>query len=199
MPMFVTLFLTQILTHIQTHIDQMHFSLLFEAAEAAAHWYDIPELEIWKWFNLFLFVGLLIFILRKRFGPLYQRRRDSIIAELTRAITERDAALEKLKSVEARIAGSKDEARSIKEEAILEAAEERRRIQHSTEEEITRLGQQAQREIERTAKAARLEMRQYAAEQSVLLAERMIRQGIKPEDETHLFNEFIREVGGAKQ
>ncbi|MGH9913709.1 MAG: hypothetical protein ACRD63_00295, partial [Pyrinomonadaceae bacterium] len=160
----------------------------------ATHWYDIPGLEIWKWFNLLLFVSALIFVLRRPLGSAFQKRSETIIAELTRAKKERDAALEKLKSIEARIASSESEAQRIREEAKLEAAEERRRIEHSTEEEIERLSQQAQREIERTVKAARLEMRQYAAEQSVLLAEQMIRQGIRPEDETHLFNEFLLEV-----
>ena len=78
-----------------------------------------------------------------------------------------------------------------------EAAEERERIARSTEMEIAKLSEQAQREIERAGKAAKHELRRYTAEQSVRLAEEMIRREMKPEDDARLIDSNIRELGGA--
>jgi alkylation response protein AidB-like acyl-CoA dehydrogenase len=56
--------------------------------------------------------------------------------------------------------------------------------------------EQAQREIESAGKAARQELREFAAGQSVQLAEEMIRRDIKPEDDARLVGLRIEELGG---
>jgi len=110
---------------------------------------------------------------------------------------ERDAALAKLKEVEERLTRLDNEVLTIKEQSKREAAEERERIARSTETEITKLGEQAQREIERAGKIARHELRRYTAEQSVRLAEEIIRREMKPEDDARLITRNIEELGGA--
>jgi F0F1-type ATP synthase membrane subunit b/b' len=70
------------------------------------------------------------------------------------------------------------------------------RIERATEEEMRKIREQARREIESTAKAARAELRTFAAEQSVRLAEEMIRRDIRPEDDAHLAREYVTELGG---
>jgi F0F1-type ATP synthase membrane subunit b/b' len=88
---------------------------------------------------------------------------------------------------------------SVREQSKREAAEERERIARSTEEETQKLREQAQREIESAGKAARQELRLFAAEQSVQLAEEMIRRDMRPEDDARMLSREIEELGGIKR
>src|SRR5918912_778823 len=175
--------------------------ILFAQGETAgAHpWYNYPGFEAWKFINLFLFVGVLIFLLRRPVGQSMRARRESIRRELMRAQEERNAAMAKLEEVNARLARLDDEAGALRAQAEREAAEERERIARQAEEETRRLREQTQREIETAGKAARQELRRYAAEQSVELAEQLLRRDIRQDDDERLAREYITELGGVRR
>ena len=164
-------------------------------------WWDYPGFELWKFINLFVFVGALVYILTRKvkLGEAFKSRRETIKQELARAQTERDAAIAKLKEVEERLARLGAEVAAIREQSKREAAEERERIAKSTEVEITKLSEQAQREIESAGKAAKHELRRYAAQTSVQLAEEIIRREMKPEDDARLIEQNVQELGGTAQ
>ena len=166
------------------------------AGEASAPWWNIPSFEVWRWVNLLIFVGLFIYILRRPVSEALRSRREGIRRDLMRAQEERNAALAKLQEVEARLSRLDEEVRSVREQSEREAAEERERIRQSTEEETRKLREQSQREIESAGKAARAELREFAAEQSVRLAEEMIRREIRPEDDARLVKLRVEELGG---
>ena len=174
---------------------------LFAFAAGETHWWDYPGFELWKFVNLGIFVLVMVYILTRKakIGDAFKARRENIQRELARAQQERDAALAKLKEVEERLARLDGEVVTIKEQSKREAAEERERIARSTETEITKLGEQAQREIERAGKTARHELRRYTAEQSVRLAEEIIRREMKPEDDARLITRNIEDLGGVRQ
>ena len=174
--------------------------LAFAGAEET-HWWDYPGFEVWKFVNLAIFVAALIFILTRKvkLGEVFKARSEGIKRELAKAKEERDAALQKLKEVEERLARLNTEVVAIKEQSAREAMEERERIARSTETEISRLSEQALREIESAGKAARKDLRHYTAEQSVRLAEEIVRREIKPEDDARLIGNNIEELGGAAQ
>ena len=165
------------------------------------HWWDYPGLELWKFVNLALFAGGLIYVLTKKvkLGEAFKTRRETIKQELAKAQQERDAALTKLKEVEDRLARLDGEVSKITQQSKREAAEERERIAKSTEVEIAKLGEQAKREIESAGKAAKHELRHYAAATSVRLAEEMIRREMRPEDDARLLQRNVQELGGAPQ
>ena len=110
-------------------------------------WWDYPGFELWKFINLAIFVGALVCILTRKvkLGEAFKTRRENIKQELARARQERDAAIAKLKEVEARLARLDSEVAAIQEQSKREAAEERERIAKSTEVEIAKLSEQAQR------------------------------------------------------
>jgi len=174
--------------------------LLFFAGAEEPRWWDYPGFELWKFVNLAIFVIALIFALRKFGVPeIFRDRKETIKRELARARMERDAALAKLKEVEERLGRLDIEVAAIKEQSAREAQEERERIAQSTEAEIAKLGEQAAREIESAGKAARRELRSYTAEQSVRLAEELVRREMKPEDDARLIAANIEDLGGAAQ
>ncbi len=175
-------------------------TIIFSPAEGeSAPWWNIPSFELWRWVNLLIFVGVFIYILRRPVSEAMRTRREGIRRDLMRAQEERNAALAKLEEVEQRLAKLDAEVASVREQSEREAAEERERIRKATEEETRKLREQAQREIESAGKAARQELREFAAEQSVRLAEEMIRRDIKPEDDARLVGLRIEELGGVSR
>ncbi|HLL75751.1 MAG TPA: ATP synthase F0 subunit B [Pyrinomonadaceae bacterium] len=173
------------------------FSLLL--AEGGASWYNIPGWEAWKFLNLFLFIGVLVYFLRRPLSQTLLARREAIRRDLMRALEERNAAQAKLDEVEARLARLSAEVEAVREQALREAAVERERIERATEEEMRKLREQAQREIESAGKLARQELRRQAAEESVRLAEGMIRRDMRPEDDARLVGEYVEELGGIRR
>lgn len=152
-----------------------------------------------KTFNLLLFVGVMFYFLRRPITEAFRARQQSIRDELMRAEEERAAAAAKLAEVEDRLARLDTEVEEIRAQAQREAAEERARIERATEEELRKIREQARREIESAAKAARSGLRTFAAEQSVRLAEEMIRRDIRPEDDANLAREYVEELGGVRR
>ena len=163
-------------------------------------WWDYPGFELWKFVNLAIFVIALVFAMRKFFGvpEMFRNRKESIRAELEKARTERDAALAKLKEVEERLAHLDSQVATIKERSMIEAREERERISRSTQDEIAKLTAQAQREIENTATVAKKDLRRFTAEQSVRLAEDMIKRDIRPDDDARLLTRNVEEMGASR-
>lgn len=151
-----------------------------------------------KLVNLLLFVGLMFYFLRRPIIGAFRGRQESIRGELMHAEEERAAAEARLREVEGRLARLDAEVEAIRANAQKEAAEERARVERATEAEMRKIREQARREIESAAKAARAELRTFTAEQSVKLAEEMIRRDIRPEDDAHLAREYVEELGGVR-
>lgn len=161
-------------------------------------WTNYPGLELWKFVNLALFIAA-GFILHWRFGrPIREAlraRREIIKRELQRAQEERDQALAKLAEVEARFDNLDSEVAAVTEKARAEADAEKARLKAASESEITKLREQATREIESAGKAARHELRRFAAEESVRLAEQILEKEIRPEDDARLTSLTVNELG----
>jgi F-type H+-transporting ATPase subunit b len=161
-------------------------------------WVNYPGLELWKFANLLVFIVCALY-LHRRFGrPIREAlrsRRESIKRELEAAREERDRALAKLAEVEARVASLDAEIAAISEKARMEAEAERQRISLATDAEIAKLREQAKREIESAGKAARHELRRFAAQESVRLAQEILESEIGPEDDTRITNLNVQELG----
>src|SRR5438552_18770911 len=68
---------------------------------------DYSGFEAWKFLNLAVFVGVMIYILTRtvKLGEAFRTRRENIKQELARAQQERDAHVAKVKEAEERLAG----------------------------------------------------------------------------------------------
>jgi len=177
----------------------MIFALIFILSSDNPPWWDYPGFELWKFVNLALFIALMVYILIKAdLRGAFRARGESIRAELEKARNERDAALAKLKEVEERLAGMNDQVSAINQRSKAEVDAERRRIAQSTQEEIAKLTTQAQREIENAAKAAKNELKNFAAEQSIRMAEELIKRDMRPEDDARLMMHNVEEMGAPR-
>jgi F0F1-type ATP synthase membrane subunit b/b' len=157
---------------------------------------NIPGFEAWKFLNLALFVGLLVYVLRKPLTAAFKAKRETIRAELIRAEEEKQAALARLTAIEARLAQLETEKEALIDKARTEASAEEARLAELTKIEIERLREQSESELTRFSAQSRAELRRFSAEESIRLAEERLRDQIDGATDERLVKAGIQEIGG---
>jgi len=159
-------------------------------------YFNYPGFELWKFINLAIFVGLLVYLLKKPLSEAFKAKRDAIRAELIKAEEERQAALSQLTSAEARLAALEQEKAAVLKRSVEEAAAEKRRLIEQAEAEAAKLREQTSGEISRLSKLTRAQLRRFSAEESVRLAEAKLRVQIDASKDAQLINNGISSIGG---
>jgi ATP synthase F0 subunit b len=169
---------------------------LLAAAEQAEATGLLSNPTLWRVINLLVFVIILGYILRSkvRIGQVFDNRAASIVKELEQAKRDKQEAENRLAQLEVRLTNLDQEVEQIRAEAERESARESERIRDAAAADAEKIRQTAHREIEGAMKAARNELRAFVADQSVALAEGMIRREIRPEDDTRMVNKFIDDL-----
>ena len=167
--------------------------LAAEAAEQTGIWHNYT---LWRVVNLLVFVIILVYILRNkvRIGQVLDNRAASIVKELEQAKRDKQESQQRLAELEARLGRLDQEVADIRAEAERESAREAQRVGQAAAADAEKIKQTAQREIEGAMKAAKGELRAFVADQSVALAEGMIRREIRTEDNTRMVNKFIDDL-----
>jgi ATP synthase F0 subunit b len=169
---------------------------LLAALEQAESTGLLSNPTLWRVINLVVFVIILVYILRNkvRIGQVFDNRAASIVKELEQAKRDKQEAEDRLAQLEARLTKLDQEVEQIRAEAERESARESERIRDAAAADAEKIRRTARREIEGAMKAARNELRAFVADQSVALAEGMIRREIRPEDDTRMVNKFIDDL-----
>lgn len=157
---------------------------------------NFPGFELWRFFNLAVFIVIMIYLLKKPLSNAFKAKRDAIRAELIKAEAEKQAALAELNTVETKLSSLDSESNKIIEKAKLEAEAEKTRIAQQVEFESKRLRDQANSEIERKTKQVKNELRRFSAEESVRLAEEKVRKAMNANKDAELVKAGIKSIGG---
>lgn len=157
-------------------------------------WMNYPGLEAWKFFNLFVFIGVMIYILRRKISEALAARRDAIKQELVDAQQRRERALAQVAEAETLLGRLDADIKSVHEHSQQEAKSERERLAASTKRELEKLEQQARREMETADKIARKQLRQFFAKRSIEVARNNVSSQMKPEDDVLLIRESIGQL-----
>ncbi len=160
------------------------------------HYLNFPGFEAWRFFNLAIFLGILIYLLKTPLSNAFKAKRETIRAELIKAEEEKQTALAQLTATEAKLANLDAEKQAVRSRAAQEAEVEKTRITEQTEFEINKLREQATSEIERRSQQARTELRKFSAEESIRLAEEKIRRDINSEKDAQIVKANIQAIGG---
>ena len=141
-----------------------------------------------------MLAGILAYMIAKKGGPWFAERSESIRrgiaeAEKIRANAEASAA-----EVSRRLAGLQTEIEKLRTLAREEQAAEAGRIREQTAADMARMQQHTAREIESAGKAARVELKRYAAQLAIDLAEQKIRRNMTPEVQAALVDNFARNL-----
>jgi F-type H+-transporting ATPase subunit b len=185
------------------------FSFIFLAAETAhagesgfVHFWNTylnyPGFELWRFFNLAVFIAVMVYLLKKPLSQAFKAKRETIRAELIKAEQEKQAALAQLTATEAKVSRLDADASEVLERARREAEAEKMRIAREAEEETNKLRQQAESEIERKGQQVKMQLRRFSAEESIRLAEEKIRREMNAEKDARLVKQSIQSIGGLR-
>jgi F-type H+-transporting ATPase subunit b len=162
------------------------------------NYFNNPSFPLWKFINLAIFVGAIVYFVRKPLTETFKAKREVIRAELIKAEEEKQAAMEKLIEVESKTANLEPEKDRIILTSQIEADNERRRISEQTESDIAKIRSQAEAEIVRTKTVAENKLRKFSAEESIRLAEQILREKLGTASDADLVRVGIDNLGGAK-
>lgn len=160
------------------------------------HWLSYPGFEIWKFVNLFIFVGALTYLVKKPLSNAFKAKRESIRSELIKAEEAKKAALEKMALIDTQLAGADGERLAILKEAREEIDQEKQRLSAQADAEAEKLKAQTSGEIVRIGQVARLQLRRFAVEESIRRAEEKLKVQVNPETDSGLIKSGIRAIGG---
>ena len=155
------------------------------------------SMDLWKWLNFAMLVGILGWLIAKNLGPALVARSKQIqdgLAAGEKAKAEADA---RAASVQAKLATLGQAIEEMKSAAREERDREAARIRRDTQLELERIQQHAQQEIESAGKLARLDVQRTAAKLAIELAEQKVRARMSPGQQTQLLNRFIGEIAGS--
>ncbi|MEO7673576.1 MAG: hypothetical protein ABIU09_05810 [Pyrinomonadaceae bacterium] len=165
-------------------------------AEFYEKWFNYPGFELWKFINLAIFIGLMIYLLKKPLTEAFKTKREAIRAELIKAEEEKQAALSQLTSAEAKLAALDTEKANVLKKANEEAESEKRRLAEQTQAEVAKLREQTSGEISRLTKQTKAQLRRFSAEESIRLAEEKLRAQIDASKDAQLIKAGIASIGG---
>ena len=159
-------------------------------------WMNYPGFEIWKFVNLFIFVGLLTYVLRRPLSAAFKAKREEIRSELIKAEEAKKAAVAKLTEIEAKLAGVDAERAALLREAKAEIETEKERLIAQAEAESQKLKDQAAGEATRIGQVAKLQLRRFAVEESIRRAEKNLRAQVDQQADSKLISAGIQAIGG---
>lgn len=147
--------------------------------------------------------GLVVLVLGKyAWGPLLsglQARERFIQDSLESAKRDREAAEARLKEYEQRLAGARDEATAIVDEARRDAEALKRTLEADGRAEGQRLIERAKREIGIASDTAVKQIYDTSAKLATELAAKILQREIRPEDHERLIREALDRVRAGEQ
>lgn len=183
------------------------FLLLFAGAahgdqpawlETYHKYFNYPGFELWKFLNLAIFVFILVKLLRKPLSDAFKAKRESIREALVKAEAEKQAAMAMLADAEAKLAALETEKAEVLRHAEQEAADESGRIAGQAQSDVQKLKEQADAEVQRLQKSVKHELKKFAADESVRLAEAKLKERIGQNGDSRLVEAGITAIGGLK-
>jgi F-type H+-transporting ATPase subunit b len=165
-----------------------------QAAEPAGGEAAAEPLAFWKLVNFLLLAGVAGYFIYKKGGPFFAARNEALRRNLEEAAREKRYAEARFAEVEQRLARLGDEIERMKTKARQESEAEGERIRAEIERDLAWIREQTEREIDASAKAARLELRAYAADLAVNLAEKRIRERLTPDSEGVLLEAMLTDL-----
>lgn len=166
------------------------------ATDPAASKGFLSSPSVWKVINVLVFALILVYILRNKIGigKVFDNRAAAITKDLEQARRDKEQAERQLAELSARLNRLDDELAEIRAETARESEREAERIHQAALADAEKIRQMASREIEGAVKAARTELRAFVAEQSVEMAEAIIRREIRPEDNNQMITRYVEEL-----
>jgi F-type H+-transporting ATPase subunit b len=148
----------------------------------------------WKWANFLLLAGGLGYLIAKSVPALFRKQAADIHAALKEAAKTKEEAAAYAAGIEARLKNLQSEIEKLRVTAQADMSSEAERIRRDTEHHLQRIREQSAQEIELLTRSATDQLRKYAAELSLSLAEQRIRTRLNPAKQQQLAEGFLRDL-----
>ena len=165
-----------------------------EAGNKAHAAEETGSMEIWKWANFLILAGGLGYLIGKHAGPFFAARSASIRKDMEESLAQRKDAEARAADVERRLANMEADIAALRGEGERDARAEGERMERHTAAEIAKIQANAEQEIASAGKAARMELKRYAADLAVALADQKVRARMTPDVEDALVQGFVRNL-----
>ncbi|MDO8644954.1 MAG: ATP synthase F0 subunit B [bacterium] len=149
---------------------------------------------LWKLFNFVVFVGLLVYLLRKPLEQFWRCRRMQLMSQMESAKSQAMAAEKKHKSYEERLARIQEETEKLIREFREEGDLEKEKILQETEAWRKRAEEEIKKIAEQEVKKAASALQKEATLLATTLAEKLIRDKINGEDQIRLMEQSLKQM-----
>jgi len=161
--------------------------------EAPKTYFGIPA-WILKLANMLLFLGVLVYFVRKPLKSAMTERSAAIRRAAEEAKERRLKADQTASDIQARLAVIEGEVRAIHERAQAEGERQKRELVAAAEAEAAKILQTARNEVDNRVKHARHELTEYAGQLAAQRAEQILREKINDDDQKRLFQDSLKQV-----
>lgn len=159
------------------------------AEEASGH-FDLATF-LGQVLNFVVLFGGLAYLLRKPLNEYLKGRVEQVAAQLLQAEAMKQESMQKLEEARNRLNNLAGEILVLKEQAREQAERERAAIRQEAEKEAERLRKLAREEIETMVRLSIRDLKTYAIDLSVSLAEKRIQEKLTPELHRKLIHKAI--------
>lgn len=142
--------------------------------------------------NFAILAGLIVMISKSKLPAMFRTRTDTIQRGIKEAQKASEDANRRLADIETRLAKLDAEVAEMRVSADAESAAEEERIKQAAELETKKIVENAEAEIGAAAKVARRELKAFAADLAVSLAEKRIH--VDRETDSALVNNFVAQL-----
>jgi F-type H+-transporting ATPase subunit b len=146
---------------------------------------------IYKWINFVILAGGLAYLLRKPLAEFFAKRSASLRKSLEDGRKALETSEAQLRAVEEKLQRFEEEMAAFKTAAQREMQAERELLRQATARETEKLLESLRAQMETATRQARFELKLYAAQQAVGLAQQMISERLDEASQQRLVRQFI--------
>ncbi len=152
------------------------------------------HLLFWKTVNLIILFAILYWLLKKPISRFLSDGIESVVSKFEKAKKEKEEALKLLKEAEKKSEEVKTEAEKILAYSKEVAEREKEQIITEAKETAARIVRMADEEIEKELYKAKEELKKFAAQKAVELAEAKLKGSITPEVNKKLIESSLEKI-----
>jgi F-type H+-transporting ATPase subunit b len=152
------------------------------------------EMIVWKWANFAILAAGAGYLFAKHLPVFFKSRTTDIQKDITEAQLTKQTAEKRAAEMEARLNSLGADIQKFRAQSKTEMEHEAGRIRQETAQQIAKLQKQAEQEIESAGNLASRELRSYAAQLALDLAEQRIRTRLDVSTEAGLVDDFTKDL-----
>jgi len=144
-----------------------------------------------KWVNLVILLGGLIYLLKKPASEFFESRKNEITDGLQKAEAAQAESARRMKEIESRLQKLSSEITALQAQADAESSQEREKILQEAKRDMERLVEQSHQEIDRVARSIERNIREKVADAVIDRASRTLETQITEDDQKRVVVRFL--------